>query len=134
MRSLGQENFGSLYEAFKTSLKKTELLKKRNVPKKWIGIIKEVAEKNIELKAFMFSATLSLKNYKPSGINLVKEVLQEAEKMKLSVNYISAPEYLIKFKTKDAKKGEREFSEKLEKIVLLAKKNGSEASIDFKNR
>ena len=40
--------------------------------------------------------------------------------MKIDVTYISAPEYLMKYKTKDPKKGMKEFEEKLKTIVSEA--------------
>jgi len=112
-----QEKFGSLYEGFKTSLSNVEMLKKRGVPQKWIDVIREIAEKSIEQKEFEFRARLTIKTYKPNGINIIKEILKKAKTANLEVKYIAAPEYLVKYKTKNAKKGERYFLERLEEIT-----------------
>ena len=77
-------------------------------------------EKSIELKEFEFKAKIFLKSFKPDGINNIKSILKSAKKMNLDVRYIAAPEYMVKYKTKDAKKGEKEFINKLDKIVDMA--------------
>lgn len=111
-----QENFGSLYEGFKISLTNPQLLKERGIPEKWIEQLKLVAEKTIIQKEFEFKAKLYIKTYKEGGVNIIKEIVTSARKSGLDVRYIAAPEYLVKFKTMNAKKGEREFIDKLEKI------------------
>ncbi len=111
------DNFGSLYEGFRRSLQNPDSLRKRGIDEKWILLLKEVAEKSIEQKEFVFSSRLFLKTYKPDGINIVKNVLMEAEKLGLEVKYISAPEYLVRYRTKLAKKGEKEFLEKLDRLA-----------------
>lgn len=115
-----QDTFGNLYEAFLKALTDPAALKAR-VPDEFISAIKEVAEKSIELKEFQFKAKLFLKTYKPNGINIIKDILIRAKKSGLEVSYISAPEYIAKYKTKNAKKGGREFEEKLNTIVSSAK-------------
>lgn len=121
------ENFG-LYEGFKKSLQRPDVLKARGISDEWIQALKDVAEKSIIQKEFEFRAKLYIKTLKPGGINIIKKVLNAAENSGLSVSYISAPEYLLKYKTKYAKKGEKEFSEKLDKIASLTK----DADIEFK--
>ncbi len=112
-----QEKFGSIYEGFKTSINNSEALKKRGIPAKWIDVIKEIAEKSIEQKEFEFRARLIIKTYKPDGINIIKEILKRAKTAGLDVRYIAAPEYLVKYKTKNAKRGEKYFLERLEEIT-----------------
>ena len=111
-----QDSFGSLYEGFKAALVNPQLLKERGVPEKWIEQMKIVAERTIVQKEFEFKARLFVKTYKPNGINIIKKILSAAEEDGLEVKYIAAPEYLVKYKSMNAKKGEREFVEKLEKL------------------
>ncbi len=111
-----QENFGSLYEGFKVSLTNPQLLRDRGVPEKWIGQIKAIAERTIVQKEFEFKANLHVKTYKPDGINIIKALLADAEKDGLEVKYIAAPAYLVKYRSMNAKRGGREFLEKLEKL------------------
>ncbi len=123
-----QESFGSLYEAFSKLLKNPNALDNK-IPDEFIASMKEIAEKSIELKEFEFRARLLLKTYKPDGINIIKDILVKAGKSGLEIKYISSPEYLVKYKTKDAKKGEHEFEEKLNRIIADSK--GLEASFQM---
>ena len=119
-----QENFGSLYKGFETAIKNPEALNNK-IPGEWVEHIKSVAEKNIVQKEFLFKAKLSIKSYKPSGISIIKDILKKSD---LDISYISAPEYLVKFRTKEAKKGRKEFSDKLDELIKMAKQEGCEVS------
>lgn len=112
-----QENFGSLYEGFRKTLTSPHALVEKGIPEFWVAPLKEIAEKTIEQKEFEFRATLTLRTQKPGGIDLIKSVLLEAEKLGLDVRYIAAPEYLVKYRTKNAKRGEKEFAEMMEKLA-----------------
>jgi translation initiation factor 2 subunit 1 len=116
-----QERFGSMYAAFKESLSKPEKLEKA-LPKEWFDAIYEVAQKSIEQKEFEFRAKLFLKSYAPDGISEIREILKKVERAKMDVHYIAAPQYLVKYHTRDPKKGTREFTDKLNKIVSEAGK------------
>jgi len=98
------------------SLTNPQMLRDRGVPEKWIEQMKIVAERTIVQKEFEFKARLFVKTYKPSGINIIKAILASAEQSGLEVKYIAAPEYLVKYKSMNAKKGEKEFVEKLENL------------------
>lgn len=112
-----QENFGSLYEGFKMSLTNPKLLKERGIPEKWIEQIKAVAERAITQKEFEFKAKLFVKTYKEGGVTILKNILTAAQKNGLQVKYIAAPEYLVNYKSMNAKKGEKEFEEKLKAVT-----------------
>jgi len=114
-----QERFGSMYEAFKESLSKREKLEKV-LPKEWVDAIVEVAEKSIEQKEFEFTAKLFLRSYASNGVEAIREMLQKVEHAKLDVRYIAAPQYLVKYRTLDPKKGGKEFVDKLNKLVAEA--------------
>jgi len=123
-----KDNFGSLYSCFESSIKNDELLK--NIfDDKWIRVIKEVAKKNIQEREIEFKAKLKLKSYGPNGIEIIKKTLKQSAG--LNITYLSAPEYLVKFKTKESKKGEREFNKKLLEITDAAKKNNCFESIEI---
>lgn len=124
-----QEKFGTLYEAFRLSLQKTEKLT-RYISEEWTLAIKEVAEKNIELKEFEFRAKLILKSYKPNGIDIIKNILARGIESGLEIKYIAAPEYLLRYSTKDAKKGEKEFSAMIDMLLDMAKPD-AEARVEL---
>jgi translation initiation factor 2 subunit 1 len=114
-----QENYGSLYAAFKVAMQNPGQLKERGVPAAWIEPLKEIAEKNIEQKEYEFRSRVFVRCLEPDAILRIKKLLMEAQSLGLSVHYIAAPEYLMKYKTRNAKKGEKEFGEKLEKLSKL---------------
>ncbi len=122
-----QEKFGTMYDGFKAAMENPQLLKRRGIPDKWIEILKEIAEKNIEQKEFEFSANLQIKTYKPDGVSIIKRALGTLQKEGLDVRYIAAPTYLVKYKTKHAKAGMREFVDKLETAV----KNTKDADVSY---
>lgn len=111
-----QESFGSLYEGFKVSISNPHALRDKGIPEKWVEQIKSIAEKSIVQKEFEFRARLHIKTYKEGGISIIKTLLAGAEKEGLEVKYIAAPEYLAKYSSMNAKKGGREFAEKLERL------------------
>jgi translation initiation factor 2 subunit 1 len=126
-----QESFGSLFKAFKKSITSPDSLISRGISEEWVSIIKEIAEKNIEQKEFEFKAKAELKSYSGDGVNDIKELLKEAESLGLEVLYISAPEYLLKLKTKDAKRGERLFAEAVKKLESASNKKKIENKIEM---
>ena len=111
-----QERFGSLYAAFKESMTSPEKVKSI-VPSLWFEKIKETAEKEIGQKEFEFRAHLFLKSSDSNGIERVKAALAAAEKRGLDVHYLAAPRYLVRFTTKDPKRGRRDFEERLESFT-----------------
>lgn len=119
-----QEGFGSVYDGLLALLQKPGAVEKR-IPAEWASALKEIVEKNIEQKEFEFRARLTIKTFKPNGVYIIKNILSEAERMRLSVHYIAAPSYLVKYKSKNAKKGEKEF---LEKLGRLAENKDAEVS------
>ncbi|MBI5347533.1 MAG: S1 RNA-binding domain-containing protein [Candidatus Aenigmarchaeota archaeon] len=122
------DKFGSLYDAFRVAMEKPGILEERGIPKKWAVAITEIAKKNIETKEFRYFADISVKTYKPDGIKVIKEMMDKLNSMGLEVSYISAPKYRIRYTTK-SKKASREFEEKKEKVLSIAKDIGVEAVI-----
>lgn len=123
-----QEHFGDLYNAFKMILKKPERVKEL-IPAEWFDKLKILAEKNIEQKEFELKAHFIIRSYESDGIKHIKNILNDFDSSGFGVTYISAPKYLVKFRTKDIKKGRKEFNDKLNEIV---KKNRNvEASFEI---
>lgn len=125
-----QEEFGSLFEAFKVSMEQQgrELLLKKGIPQKWIDVISVVAEKAMEAKEMELKARLELTSYAPNGLQVVKGYLAEIEKKGIDVKYVSAPKYALTMKTKDAKKGERIIKETAEAIVKKIEQSGGKGA------
>ena len=111
------EEFGSLYEAFKLSLKNIDAMRGKGIEKPWLEAMKNVAEKNFGQKEFTLKARMIIKSYKPDGVNIIRKTLSELEKNGIRVKYISAPEYTASMKTKSIKKDKKDFESLIEKTV-----------------
>ena len=125
-----QDKIGSLYKGFKAALNNEELLRKRGISKEWIDILKEVAEKNIEQKEFVFKAEVDLESFDGNGLEKIKSLLGEVKEKGILVKYIAAPRYRFVYKSKNAKAAEREFKEELDALETEAKSKGITA--DYK--
>jgi translation initiation factor 2 subunit 1 len=124
-----QDIFGEVFKAFQMSQtdKGYDLLIKKGVPKKWADQIKAVADEQMELKEVIIKGSLELKSYDSEGVNIIKKILEDAEKKyDVEVKYVSAPIYSIFLKTKDAKAGEKKLNEVGEEITNKMKKMNGE--------
>jgi translation initiation factor 2 subunit 1 len=124
-----QDIFGEVFKAFQMSQtdKGYDLLIKKGVPKKWADQIKAVADEQMELKEVIIKGSLELKSYDSEGVNIIKKILEDAEKKyDVEVKYVSAPIYSIFLKTKDAKAGEKKLNEVGEEIANKMKKMNGE--------
>ncbi len=124
-----KENFGSVRKAFEMSLRNEDALK-GIVTDRWIEEMKKVAEKMIKKREIEVKMILKLKSYEGDGVEKIRSTLKSIESLGLNVKYISAPNYMIRFKVKDKKSLERKVDEVIEKIEKLAKSQGCFDSIE----
>lgn len=118
-----KEKFGSVSAAFELG-DRTEDAIKAILNEKWAEAIKEIAEKSIQEKEYVFKANIKLISYEPDGIKRIVDVLKKCESEGIEVSYLSAPDYMLRFTSREAKKGGHEFTKKLEEIESYAKKSG----------
>lgn len=122
-----KDAFGEVFKAFQISLKNEELLRRKGIEERWIKALKSVAEKHMEIKENIIKGILELKCYEPDGVSVIKSAIAEAiKKYSVDVKYISAPKYMLRLKTADAKSGEKTLSEAAELIIKDVEKNGGE--------
>jgi translation initiation factor 2 subunit 1 len=124
-----QEIFGEMFKAFQSSLTEHgyKLLIKEGLPKKYVDLIKSVAEEQLQLKEIEVKGEVEIKCYKPDGAKIIKDILLNAKKnYGIEIKYISAPKYRISLTTRDAKTGEKKLKEVGEKIVENIKNFGGE--------
>lgn len=125
------EIFGENFKAFQMSLipQGYDILIKKGVPEEWANTIKAIAKEQMEPKEVIIKGILNLKCFKSNGIEIIKNVLSEAEKNHdIEIKYISAPNYSLSIKTKNAKMGEKTLSEASEKIIKNIENLGGEGS------
>ena len=122
-----------LHEARHLAIEKPDMLKRRGIDEKYIQLMKEIAKESIQKKEVKIKAILDLKFYTGDGVRRVKEFLNSLQdKYKWEIKYISAPRYSIEITTKNPKKDEKEFREKLTEEVSRIK-NG-EASFKIRGK
>ena len=73
---------------------------------------------------------LKVSSLEPDGVDRVRRTLMEGEKLGLRISYISSPKYMARYKTKKPKTGEKEFEEKLNKLVETGSANGCDSSFE----
>ena len=107
-----KNQFGSIYDAFKTALDNPDKLE---VPKEWQDAIHSIAEKNIEKKIYEIRKRVKIYSYESDGVDKIKSVFKCIEKNGLEIKYISSPIYLVSFSTLKPKKDK-------DKIDMILKK------------
>lgn len=116
-----QESFGEIFKGFLAARESEDLLIKKGIPN--AKIIRSVAEKSLELKKTLIKGLLELECHAPNGIEIIKKSLAEAEKMGIEVKYISAPRYMLCFKTKKPKEGEKLLKRAADSAINIIKKH-----------
>lgn len=114
-----KDQFGSLYEAFKTATTNSEKL---NVPKEWQMVIHEVATKSIEKKEYVIKKSVNIYSNEPDGVEHLKKVLMDIKKQGIDIHYVSPPKYDLKFVTVSPKKDRNKIEMVLEKVKSLNSK------------
>jgi translation initiation factor 2 subunit 1 len=125
------ERYGSLQAALKIASTKPALL---DLPEEWKNAFVEIAKKSVEKREIEISAQLHLWTTSPQGINIIKDILTTAQASGIEVRYIAAPNYLLKWRTTDPKRGEKMFTEKLKQLVKAATAAGMDASYEIIKR
>lgn len=102
------EEFGEMYKGFLIAKEKPEMLVKKGLSKKYVEIIKKVAEKSIEIREREFKVELEIKCFESDGIERIKKLLLDLKKkFGVEIKYIASPKYLLVLKHKDPKKAEK---------------------------
>lgn len=126
-----QTEFGEIFKAFQTSLTPQgyDLLIKKGIPENWLRVIKNVAEKQMEVKEVKIKGFIELKCPTPDGIEKIKKILVDSQnKYGIEIKYISAPKYTISIKSKDAKASERKLKEIADSMIKGIEACGGEGS------
>ncbi len=122
------DTFGSLYKTFDIALKNPDLLKEKNIDKKWADAIIETAKKNFVEKTYEIKGKMKLTSYAPDGMDVIKNALLDAAGKGFDVKYISAPKYQITGKGKDIKRTREDVEHVCEEVVNAVENADGEAS------
>jgi len=113
-----KEDFGEVFLVFEKSMTDSgkELLIKKGLGKKWVDAISVIAGKVMEIKEKTVKLSLEIKCYTGDGVEQIKKAVKDLDK-DISIKYISAPQYTIEMKNKDAKKADKKLRKGVEKIT-----------------
>jgi len=124
------DKFGSLFSGFEIAAEDAEKLKESGIPEKWAEVIKELAGKNLQKKEFTFKAHVMASSTEPDGVEGIRTTMLQAKALGLEVQFISSPEYRVSYTTAEAKKGAKNFDQRLAKLEVAAKSNKVELSVE----
>ncbi len=119
------EKYGSLYGLFSAIVEKGKQVVDDFKANEKLSekLYKTVIEK-IKPPEVTLSYELNIKTYREDGIDVIKQILSEAEKMGSKIVYLGAPRYKMYIKSTDYKKAENILSKILQKINEASKKLG----------
>jgi translation initiation factor 2 subunit 1 len=117
-----QDEFDEIFKAFQLSQTEPgrEFMKKREIPEKWIKIISEIAEFSMKQKEVIIKLPIEIKSFEGDGISLIKSALSKLDKG-ISIKYISAPQYVLEIKSKEAKQARKLLTKTAEAIQAKLK-------------
>ena len=126
-----QDNFGSLFKAFKIALKDKKLLVKKGLSEEYADAITQAASDVFQEGEVEIKCKLNIASTKPDGVLAIKKALLDAEKEGVEIKYISAPIYMMKLTGTDPKKTEKKIRAIADSILTNIEKSGGEASYEL---
>ncbi len=130
-----EEVYGGLYEGLEESSEHgAEALARADVPGKIAKILAEVAKMKIKIPKVTIRAILELTCTRPNGVEVIKEALLNAKKMKkpedaeVEISVIAAPRYSVEAQARSYKEAEDLLQRVLETAVQAVEKNGGKGT------
>lgn len=130
-----EKSFGDVYTAFESFSFEPESAKERvSLPENWLAAILEVSQQSIKKPRVNVSGVLSVTCYAKEGVSVIKEALKsvaklDTEDVKLSINYLGAPRYMVSVEASDYKKAESALQTATEQVTNHVKKSGGTVSM-----
>nr|MBA4405116.1 translation initiation factor IF-2 subunit alpha [Nanoarchaeum sp.] len=122
------ETYGALYEGFQRFVLDEELIQELKLDKKAEELMLTIIKEKIKPAEVEVHGVLTLQCEEPTGIEIIKKILTEAEEGEIRITYISAPKYRIVVKASDYKTAEGILKNTQEEIItkIKAKKGSGE--------
>ena len=124
------EKYGNLYEAFQEISENNTLIKEFNLDKKIEETILKTVNGRIKPEEIEIKAKIEIKSVMSEGVEDIKKTLKSLENENVEVKYLSAPNYSLKIKAKDYKKGESILKDIKEDVSKESKKYKFEVNIE----
>ncbi len=125
------EKYDRLAEAFQEIALHEEAA--AGVDSKWLKPLVEMVKKNVPPPEKTLKGTLSLRSFRPDGVDAIKQALLKAEKLKgkkIELFYSGGGKYALKATASDFKKAEKELNEAAAMVVETVKASDGEANFE----
>ena len=134
LKNLLLEKFGSLYDPLEEGLDQgpDELLK-AGVAQDWAQALAEVSKSKIRLEKSKVRATVSATCYKPGGLDILKQSIAAAKKVRkprgaeVRIYTVGAPKYRVEVEAGSFETAEKALNSVVEELVSSIKSAGGEA-------
>ncbi|MBS3172280.1 translation initiation factor IF-2 subunit alpha [Candidatus Woesearchaeota archaeon] len=115
------EIYGALYDGFQRFVLDEELIQELKLDKKTEELMLQIIKEKIKPAEVEVHGVLTLKSEEPTGAEIIKKILIEAEEGEIKITYISAPKYRIVVKASDYKTAEGILKNTQEEIITKIK-------------
>ena len=133
LRTVLLDKFGSLYEPLEESIDNgTEALAKAGVSPEWAQALVEISKTKIRLERSKVRATLSIVCHKPGGLDIIKQSLAAAKKVRkprgtdVRIYTIGSPKYRVEVESSSFESAEKTLNSVIEEAISSIKKGGGE--------
>ena len=133
LRTVLLDKFGSLYEPLEESIDNgTEALSKAGIAEDWAQALSEISKTKIKLERSKVRATLSVVCHKPGGLEIIKQSLASAKKVRkprgteIRIYTIGSPKYRIEVEGSSFESAEKTLNSVVEEAISTIKKGGGE--------
>ncbi|MGQ4890907.1 MAG: translation initiation factor IF-2 subunit alpha [Candidatus Njordarchaeia archaeon] len=114
------DEFGNPYYGMEEVIKEgKEILESVGIPEEWIDDVYEIIKQNVKPSEVELKKVLIVRTFAPDGINRIKSGFEKALKIapkNITVEYLSAPRYLVKIKGYEWKEVDKIFKKLINTI------------------
>ncbi len=133
VKNLLMEKYGSLYSPLEEGLDEgVEALVKSGLSPEWAHTITEVSKSKIKLERSKVRATVSITCHKPGGLEILKQSLAAAKKVRkprgteVKIYTIGAPKYRVEVEGSSFESAEKALNSVVEELLSTVKRAGGE--------
>lgn len=130
-KQLGDE-YDTLHDFFEEYVADESVIKKIKLPEKTMEALCETIKQRIKPVIVEIEGVISVKTFAPDGVEVVKKIIMEAEKVDPAVNirYKGAGRYTVSVKQEDFKSAEKIIAKMTASLEKDSKKENVEYSFD----
>ncbi|MBD3202940.1 S1 RNA-binding domain-containing protein [Candidatus Woesearchaeota archaeon] len=129
------KNYEFLFQCFEDVVEKDLKLTSLGIDKKTAEKLEEVIKLRIKPKEVAVEGELNLISYKGNGVEIIKESLKQADKVKgTEIRYLGGGRYKIIVKAKDYKKAESRLEESTKQAIKIVTENNGQGKFIRTNK